>query len=262
VAAVKLDRLDRAGRLVLLVRLGRLGRRASGGRLVRVGLLATKESRAPLDLQGHLDRLAKRGKRARRGLLDLQVKRASKGLLDLKAKGASRARRGLLDLQALLDLQGLLRPILRGHSSSGRSVFAIGLVSQRRLVATGAAVRPDAPRKIKAVRRLSQISFNPIRNLGRKGGEITPQLARPCGRGNRNIFKVLRRVWRVIEPIREGMKPMDLRTKAGKRFIAEVHAHSSPPVPSLRHWKRSLREKALHRVGNSVRKLFVHRELA
>jgi hypothetical protein len=75
-----------------------------------------------------------------------------------------------LGREALLDLQGLLRPILRGHSSSGRSVFAIGLVSQRRLVATGAAVRPDAPRKIKAVRRLSQISLvQPDQKLRKEG---------------------------------------------------------------------------------------------
>jgi hypothetical protein len=65
VAAVNLDRLDRAGRLVLLVLLGPLGRRASAASLVRAGLPARKASKAPLDLQGHLDQLAKRVKQAR-----------------------------------------------------------------------------------------------------------------------------------------------------------------------------------------------------
>ena len=103
-----------------------------------------------------LDLKAKGARRVRRGLLDLQVKRASKGLLELKANGARRDRPGqrdrqglrvrqglkgrqglrdLLDLLDLLDLPDLpdpleLRPILRGHHSSGRSVFANVLVSQ------------------------------------------------------------------------------------------------------------------------------------
>ena len=118
---------------------------------------AKRDRRGRLDLQvkraskGLLDLKAKGARRVRRGRLDLQVKRASKGLLELKAKGARRGRPGqrdrqglkgrlglrdLLDLQDLLDLLGpldlqpLLRPILRGHHSSGRSVFAIVLVSQ------------------------------------------------------------------------------------------------------------------------------------
>jgi hypothetical protein len=65
VAAVNLDRLDRAGRLVLQARLDRLGRRASAASWVRAGLPARKASKASLDLQGHLDQLVKRVKQAR-----------------------------------------------------------------------------------------------------------------------------------------------------------------------------------------------------
>ena len=115
-AAVNLDRLDRAGRLVLLDRLDPLGRKASGERLVPEGLPARKASKAPLDLQGHLDRLAKRAKRAQRGLLDLQVKRVSKGPLDLKAKWGSRDRPGLLDRQVKRVSKGPLDLKAKGGS--------------------------------------------------------------------------------------------------------------------------------------------------
>ena len=52
---------------------------------------------------------------------------------------------------------------------------------------------------------------------------------------------------------------------AGIRNPAQVRKSTRTQLStrsSLRHWKRSLREEGLNRVGNSVRKLLVHRELA